>query len=81
MTNVLDPVAPCTQFERYYNVVDKSILAWDRTLGNLLEQSMPFLTAFWINIGLAALGATNYAGVATAGWVYVVFRSLYVVST
>lgn len=68
------------QFERYYNVTDKSMLGWDRVVGNLLEQAMPFLTLFWVNIGLAALGATDYAGVAIAGWVYVIFRALYVVS-
>ena len=69
-----------TQFERYYNVTDKAILGWDRAVGNLLEQAMPFLTLFWLNVGLAALGATDYKGVATAGWIYVVFRALYPVS-
>ncbi|CAN0519955.1 unnamed protein product, partial [Scytosiphon promiscuus] len=39
-----------TQLERYYNVTDKEILAWDRIVGNLLEQAMPFLTLFWVNI-------------------------------
>lgn len=56
------------------------MLAWDRIVGNLLEQAMPFLTVFWLNIGLAALGATDYTGVAAAGWIYVVFRALYPVS-
>lgn len=56
------------------------MLAWDRIVGNLLEQAMPFLTVFWLNIGLAALGATDYTGVAIAGWIYVVFRALYPVS-
>lgn len=69
------------QFERYYNVVDKPILAWDRVVGNMLEQAMPFLTLFWLNIGLAALGATRLNGVAAAGWIYVVFRALYPVSS
>lgn len=69
------------QFERYYNVKDKAMLAWDRIVGNLLEQAMPFLTLFWLNIGLAALGATSHTGVAIAGWIYVVFRALYPVST
>lgn len=68
------------QFEKYYNVKDKAMLAWDRIVGNLLEQAMPFLTLFWLNIGLAALGATSYTGVAAAGWIYVVFRTLYPVS-
>lgn len=68
------------QFERYYNVADKGMLAWDRIVGNMLEQAMPFLTLFWLNIGLAALGATGYTGVAAAGWIYVVFRALYPVS-
>lgn len=69
------------QFERYYNVTDKAMLAWDRVVGNLLEQAMPFLTLFWLNIGLAALGATSYESVAAAGWIYVVFRALYPVSS
>lgn len=68
------------QFERYYNVTDQSMLGWDRIVGNLLEQAMPFLTLFWVNTGLAALGATDYGRVAIAGWVYVIFRALYVVS-
>ncbi|CAM9580388.1 unnamed protein product [Pylaiella littoralis] len=68
------------RFERYYNVKDKAMLAWDRIVGNLLEQAMPFLTLFWLNIGLAALGLTGYTGVAVAGWIYVVFRALYPVS-
>ncbi|CAM9312744.1 unnamed protein product [Ectocarpus sp. 4 AP-2014] len=65
------------RFERYYNVKDKAMLAWDRIVGNLLEQAMPFLTLFWLNIGLAALGATSHTGVAVAGWIYVVFRALF----
>lgn len=68
------------QFERYYNVTDKAMLAWDRIVGNLLEQAMPFLTLFWLNIGLAAINVTDYRGIAIAGWVYVVFRALYSVS-
>ena len=68
------------QFERYYNVTDKAMLAWDRIVGNLLEQAMPFLTLFWVNVGLAAIRVTDYRRVAVAGWVYVVFRSLYTVS-
>lgn len=68
------------RFERYYNVVDKPILAWERIVGNQLEQAMPFLTLFWLNIGLAALGATSYKGVAASGWIYVVFRALYPVA-
>lgn len=65
------------QFERYYNVTDKAMLAWDRAVGNLLEQAMPFLTLFWLNIGLAVLGYTSYTGVVAAGWIYVAFRALY----
>eukprot|EP00904_Undaria_pinnatifida_P011075 jgi/Undpi1/7098/HiC_scaffold_22.g09572.m1 len=65
------------RFERYYNVTDKAMLAWDRIVGNLLEQAMPFLTLFWLNIGLAAINVTDYRGIAIAGWVYVVFRALY----
>lgn len=42
---------------------------------------MPFLTLFWLNIGLAALGATSVDGVAAAGWIYVVFRALFPVSS
>ncbi len=53
------------------------MLGWDRAVGNLLEQAMPFLTLFWLNIGLAALWATDYKGTAAAGWIYVVFRALY----
>lgn len=65
------------RFERYYNVQDRPVLGWDRIIGNYLEQAMPFLTTFWINVGLAAVGATNYRNIAVAGWVYVVFRALY----
>ncbi|CAN0099101.1 unnamed protein product [Scytosiphon promiscuus] len=68
------------RLERYYNVTDKEILAWDRIVGNLLEQAMPFLTLFWANIGLAALGYTSHTGVAIAGWTYVAFRALYPVA-
>lgn len=46
----------------------------------MLEQAMPFLTLFWINIVLAATGSTDYVPVAIAGWVYVVFRISYAVS-
>lgn len=56
---------------------DRPVLGWDRVIGNYLEQAMPFLTTFWINVGLAALGATDYRNVAAAGWVYIVFRALY----
>ncbi|CAM9353492.1 unnamed protein product [Hapterophycus canaliculatus] len=68
------------RFERYYNVADKAMLAWDRIVGNLLEQAMPFLTLFWVNIGLAALGLTSYTRVTVAGWIYVLFRALYPVA-
>lgn len=56
------------------------MLGWDRIVGNMMEQSMPFLTLFWINIGLAAIDLTDYVAIAAAGWVYVVFRALYPVS-
>ncbi|CAN0342329.1 unnamed protein product [Ascophyllum nodosum] len=68
------------EFQRYYNVTDKDMLGWDRIVGNMLEQSIPFLTLFWINIGLAAIDATGYIGVVAAGWVYVIFRALYPVA-
>eukprot|EP00903_Cladosiphon_okamuranus_P018886 g17369.t1 len=68
------------RFERYYNVTDKGMLAWDRIVGNMLEQAMPFLTLFWLNIGLATLGSTSIDVVAPAGWIYVVFRALYPVA-
>lgn len=57
------------------------MLGWDRIVGNMIEQSMPFLTLFWINIGLAAIDLTDYVAIAAAGWVYVIFRALYPVST
>lgn len=65
------------QFDRYYNVVDKSMLGWDRVVGNFLEQAVPFLTLFMINVALATLGVTSGSRVRSAGWIYVAFRALY----
>lgn len=53
------------------------MLGWDRVVGNFLEQAVPFLTLFMINVALATLGVTSSSRVRSAGWVYVAFRALY----
>lgn len=56
------------------------MLGWDRTVGNMLEQSVPFLTLFWLNIWLSSFGGVSHGYIAAAGWLYVALRSLYPVS-
>lgn len=56
------------------------MLGWDRTVGNMLEQSVPFLGLFWLNIWLSSFGGLSYVYITAAGWLYVGLRSLYPVS-
>lgn len=56
------------------------MLGWDRTVGNMLEQSVPFLTLFWLSIFLSDRGGLSHSYVVGAGWLYVVLRALYPVS-
>ncbi|CAM9492672.1 unnamed protein product [Choristocarpus tenellus] len=62
---------------RYYNSKDKKMVGWDRVVGNMCEQSMPFLTLFWINIALEYLTLESAGSAVTAGWCYVAFRAIY----
>ena len=67
------------QFDRYLSR-DRKMLGWDRTVGNMLEQSVPFLGLFWLNIYLSSYGGLSYVYITAAGWLYVGIRSLYPVS-
>ncbi|CAM9247621.1 unnamed protein product, partial [Discosporangium mesarthrocarpum] len=69
------------KMDRYYNTKDKKMLAWDRVVGNMLEQSMPFLVLFWLNVGVLTLkGEEAHGHVITAAWFYIVARALYPVA-
>lgn len=57
--------------KRFNRYTDERMLAIDRSVGNLLEWSVPFLAIFWLSM-LLTDGATL-----RAGWVYVGFRALY----
>lgn len=56
------------------------MLGWDRTVGNMLEQSMPFLTLFWMSIFFSESGGLQYGYIVAAGWLYVALRAVYPVS-
>ncbi|CAN0515305.1 unnamed protein product, partial [Scytosiphon promiscuus] len=64
------------QFDRYLSR-DRKMLGWDRTVGNMLEQSVPFLGLFWLNICLSSYGGLSYVYITAVGWLYVALRSLY----
>jgi len=51
---------------------DKLSLTGDRTVGNLMEQAIPFLTSLWL---CATYGSPEYAS--KVGWIYVITRSYY----
>jgi len=53
--------------------VAKDRLRFDRTVGNLMEQSVPFLVSLLLS---AAFGG-NIDDTARLGWIYIAFRSLY----
>ena len=53
--------------------VVKDRLRFDRTVGNLMEQSVPFLVSLLLS---AAFGG-NIDDTARLGWIYLAFRSLY----
>lgn len=53
------------------------MLGWDRTVGNMLEQSVPFLTLFWLSIFLSDRGGLSHFYVVNAGWIYVSLRAMY----
>eukprot|EP00611_Tribonema_gayanum_P013014 TRINITY_DN2376_c0_g1_i1.p1 TRINITY_DN2376_c0_g1~~TRINITY_DN2376_c0_g1_i1.p1 ORF type:complete len:175 (-),score=20.93 TRINITY_DN2376_c0_g1_i1:269-721(-) len=59
----------------YYGSQDKDVVCADRTVGNFLEQALPFLVTFWL--ALASSGDSNCASVVYRGWAYVFFRALY----
>lgn len=54
------------------NVV-KDRLKFDRTVGNLMEQSVPFL----VSLLLSAAFGDNIDETAKYGWIYIAFRALY----
>lgn len=56
------------------------MLGWDRTVGNMLEQSVPFLSLFWLSIFSSDRGGLPHSYIVTAGWTYVGLRALYPVS-
>lgn len=56
------------------------MLGWDRTVGNMMEQSVPFLSLFWLNIYLSSFTELSCSHIMAAGWTYVALRSLYPVS-
>lgn len=58
-------------FNRYASS-DSSLVAADRCVGNLLEWSLPFLTLFWLSVVFAGEGIQ-------LGWIYVLFRAVYIV--
>lgn len=53
------------------------MLGWDRTVGNMLEQSVPFLLLFWLSIFSSDRGGLPHLYIVTAGWMYVGLRALY----
>ena len=55
-----------------YGSTDRIALMGDRSVGNLLEQSVPFLTSLWLH---AVFVSPQSA--ATLGWAYLGFRSIY----
>lgn len=64
------------KFDRYFSR-DRKMLGWDRTVGNMLEQSVPFLTLFWLSIFLSDRGGLSHFYVVNAGWIYVSLRAMY----
>lgn len=55
-----------------YGSTNKIALMGDRTVGNLLEQSIPFLTALWLHAVFV-----DPASAAQLGWYYLGFRAIY----
>lgn len=53
------------------------MLGWDRTAGNMMEQSIPFLSLFWLNVLLSPYGGMASGYITALGWAYVALRSLY----
>ncbi len=53
------------------------MLGWDRTVGNMHEQTGPFLALFWTSIWLSPHGGLPHQYVAAAGWLYVLLRAFY----
>ncbi|KAG5192707.1 hypothetical protein JKP88DRAFT_196873 [Tribonema minus] len=71
-----DEKVSCSPREQhYYGNQDKDVVCADRTVGNFLEQALPFLVTFWL--ALASCGDSNCASVVYRGWAYVFFRALY----
>lgn len=64
------------KFDRYFSR-DKKMLGWDRTVGNMAEQSVPFLALFWLSIVLSDRGGMPLVYVVSAGWLYIALRSFY----
>lgn len=55
-----------------YRSTDKIALTGDRTVGNTLEQAIPFLTSLWLHaVFVDPSSAAKY------GWYYIAFRAIY----
>ena len=55
-----------------YGSTELLAVTTDRTVGNMMEQSIPFLTSLWL---CAIFESADYA--AKLGWLWLLFRALY----
>lgn len=55
-----------------YASTDRFSLLLDRSVGNTIEQAIPFLTALWIHAVFVSVDSAAFAG-----WIYVIARTLY----
>lgn len=55
-----------------YASTDRLPLLLDRTVGNTMEQAIPFLTALWMHAAFVSVDSA-----ALVGWIYVVTRAIY----
>jgi uncharacterized MAPEG superfamily protein len=65
-----DPKASLSKIK--YGSTDRLALTSDRTVGNLMEQSIPFLLGLWL---CAVVESPDYA--ATIGWYWLISRAMY----
>lgn len=55
-----------------YASTDRLPLLLDRTVGNTMEQAIPFLTALWMHATFVSVDSAAWVG-----WIYVGTRALY----
>ena len=65
---------------KYHNTRHPLAIASDRAVGNMAEQTIPFLVCLWGRLYVAGEQPSRWPATSSLGWVYVALRAVYPVA-